>query len=193
MFAALKDLRKKIAKQNNVPPFIVFQDPSLEEMAIQYPITMDELKNISGVGSGKAMKFGKPFLELISKYVDENDIDRPIDLVVKSVVNKSVFKVYIIQNIDRKISLKDMVKAKGITQQELLTEIETIVASGTRIDLNYYINEVIDEDRQYEVFDYFRSADTDSAEEALKILGENDYSLEDIRLMRIKFLSELGN
>ncbi len=143
--------------------------------------------------AGKALKFGKPFLDLISKYVEENDIDRPIDLVVKSVVNKSVFKVYIIQNIDRKISLKDMVKAKGINLQELLTEIETIVASGTRIDLNYYINEVIDEDRQEEVFDYFRAAETDSAEEALKVLGENDYSIEDIRLMRIKFLSELGN
>jgi len=193
LFASLKDLRKKIAKQQNVPPFVVFQDPSLEEMAIQYPITMDELKNISGVGGGKAVKFGKPFLELITKYVDENDIDRPIDLVVKSVVNKSVFKVYIIQNIDRKISLKDMVKAKGINLQELLTEIETIVASGTRIDLNYYINEVIDDDRQEEVFDYFRSAESDSAVQALKILGENDYSLEDIRLMRIKFLSELGN
>ncbi|TAH43259.1 MAG: DNA helicase RecQ [Bacteroidetes bacterium] len=193
LFASLKDLRKKIAKQNNVPPFVVFQDPSLEEMAIQYPISMEELKNISGVGGGKAVKFGKPFIELISKYVDENDIDRPIDLVVKSVVNKSVFKVYIIQNIDRKISLKDMIKAKGISLQELLTEIETIVASGTRIDLNYYINEVIDEDRQEEVFDYFRSADTDSVGEALKALGEDDYTLEDIRLMRIKFLSELGN
>jgi len=193
LFAALKDLRKKIAKQNNVPPFVVFQDPSLEEMAIQYPITMEELKNITGVGAGKAVKFGKPFISLISKYVEENEIDRPIDLVVKSVVNKSVFKVYIIQNIDRKISLKDMVKAKGITLQELLTEIETIVASGTRIDLNYYINEMIDEDRQEEVFDYFRSAESDSADLALKTLGENDYTLEEIRLMRIKFLSELGN
>jgi len=193
LFASLKDLRKKIAKQHNVPPFVVFQDPSLEEMAIQYPVTMEELKNISGVGGGKALKFGKPFIELIAKYVDENDIDRPIDLVVKSVVNKSVFKVYIIQNIDRKISLKDMVKAKGISMQELLTEIETIVTSGTRIDLNYYINEVIDDDRQEEVFDYFRSAESDSAEQALKVLGENDYSIEDIRLMRIKFLSELGN
>jgi ATP-dependent DNA helicase RecQ len=193
LFAALKDLRKKIAKQNNVPPFVVFQDPSLEEMAIQYPITMEELKNITGVGAGKAVKFGKPFITLIAKYVEENEIDRPIDLVVKSVVNKSVFKVYIIQNIDRKISLKDMVKAKGITLQELLTEIETIVASGTRIDLNYYINEMIDEDRQEEVFDYFRSAESDSAELALKTLGENDYTLEEIRLMRIKFLSELGN
>jgi ATP-dependent DNA helicase RecQ len=193
LFAALKDLRKKIAKQKNVPPFIVFQDPSLEEMAIQYPISMDELKNITGVGAGKATKFGKPFVDLIAKYVEENEIERPMDLVVKSIVNKSVLKVYIIQNIDRKISLNDMCKAKGIKTSDLLNEIESIVASGTRIDISYYINEVIDEERQEEVFDYFKSAETDSAEDALKSLGENDYTIEDIRLMRIKFMSELGN
>lgn len=193
LFAALKDLRKKIAKQKNVPPFVVFQDPSLEEMAIQYPITMDELKNITGVGAGKAFKFGKPFLDLISKYVEENEIERPMDLVVKSVVNKSVLKVYLIQNIDRKISLVDMSTAKGLQMRELITEIESIVGSGTRIDINYYINEVIDEDRQNEVFDYFKTAETDSAEVALRELGENDYTLDDIRLMRIKFMSELGN
>ncbi len=193
LFAALKDLRKKIAKLKNVPPFVVFQDPSLEEMAIQYPITIDELKNISGVGTGKAMKFGKPFVELIEKYVEENDIDRPMDLVVKSIVNKSVLKVYIIQNTDRKISFRDMCKAKGLKMPELLTEIESIVGSGTRLDINYYINEIIDIDRQDEVFDYFKTAESDSAEVALKALGENDYSIEDIRLMRIKFMSELGN
>ena len=193
LFAALKDLRKKIAKQRNVPPFVVFQDPSLEEMAIQYPITMDEMKNITGVGTGKAVKFGKPFLELIEKYVVENDIDRPMDLVVKSIVNKSVLKVYLIQNIDRKISLNDICKAKGLKMAELLTEIESIVGSGTRIDINYFINEIIDEERQAEVFDYFKTAETDSAEVGLKALGENDYTLEDIRLMRIKFMSELGN
>jgi ATP-dependent DNA helicase RecQ len=193
LFAALKDLRKKIAKQKNVPPFVVFQDPSLEEMAIQYPATMDELKTITGVGAGKATKFGKPFIELIAKYIEENEIERPIDLVVKSIVNKSVLKVYIIQNIDRKISLDDMCKAKGIKMSDLLGEIESIVASGTRIDISYYINEVIDEERQEEVFDYFKTAESDSAEGALKDLGENDYSLEDIRLMRIRFMSELGN
>lgn len=193
LFAALKDLRKRIAKQKSVPPFVVFQDPSLEEMAIQYPITMDELKNITGVGSGKAAKFGKPFIELIAKYVEENEIDRPMDLVVKSIVNKSVLKVYIIQNIDRKISLDDMCKAKGIKMTDLLTEIDSIVGSGTRIDISYYINEVIDEERQEEIFDYFKSAETDSAELALKDLGENDYTIEDIRLVRIKFMSELGN
>ncbi len=193
LFAALKDLRKKIAKQKNVPPFVVFQDPSLEEMAIQYPITMDELKNITGVGSGKASKFGKPFIELISKYVEDNEIERPMDLVVKSIVNKSVLKVFIIQNIDRKISLNDMCKAKGIKMLDLLNEIESIVGSGTRIDISYYINEVIEAERQAEVFEYFKSAETDSSEDALKVLGENDYSIEDIRLMRIRFMSELGN
>ena len=193
LFAALKDLRKKISKLKSVPPFVVFQDPSLEEMAIQYPITMDELKNITGVGGGKASKYGKPFLELIEKYVEENDIDRPMDLVVKSIVNKSVLKVYLIQNIDRKISLNDICKAKGLKIVDLLNEIESIVASGTRIDINYYINEVIDEDRQAEVYEYFKTADSDSAEAGLKVLGENDYSIEDIRLMRIKFMSEFGN
>ena len=193
LFAALKDLRKKISKLKNVPPFVVFQDPSLEEMSIQYPITIEELKNITGVGGGKALKYGKPFLELIEKYVEENDIDRPMDLVVKSIVNKSVLKVYLIQNIDRKISLNDICKAKGLKMVELLNEIESIVASGTRIDINYYINEVIDEDRQNEVYDYFKTAESDSAEAGLKVLGENDYSIEDIRLMRIKFMSEFGN
>ena len=193
LFSALKDLRKKIAKQKNVPPFVVFQDPSLEEMAIQYPLTMDELKNITGVGTGKAAKFGKPFIDLISTYVEENEIERPMDLVVKSIVNKSVLKVYIIQNIDRKISLNDMCKAKGVKMLDLLYEIESIVGSGTRIDISYYINEVIDVERQEEVFNYFKTAETDSAEDALKEVGENDYSIEDIRLMRIKFMSELGN
>jgi len=193
LFATLKDLRKKIAKQRNVPPFVVFQDPSLEEMAINYPITMDELKNITGVGAGKAAKFGKPFIDLIGKYVEENEIERPLDMIVKSVINKSVLKVYLIQNVDRRIALNDMARAKGMTLSELLNEIETIVASGTRLDINYYINEVIDEDRQKEVFDYFKTAESDSAEFALLELGEDDYTLDDIRLMRIKFMSELGN
>ena len=193
LFASLKDLRKKIAKQKNVPPFVVFQDPSLEEMAIQYPTTIDELKNITGVGSGKAAKFGKPFIELISKYVEENEIERPMDLIVKSIVNKSVLKVFIIQNIDRKISLDDMCKAKGIKMADLLSEIESIVASGTRIDIGYYINEIIDDERQEVVFDYFKTAETDSVESAINELGENEYTVDDIRLMRIKFISELGN
>jgi ATP-dependent DNA helicase RecQ len=193
LFSMLKDLRKKISKQKNVPPFVVFQDPSLEEMAIAYPITIDELKNIVGVGAGKAAKYGKPFIELIGQYVAENDIERALDFVVKSVVNKSGTKVYIIQNIDRKISLEDISDGKGITMNELLSEIESIVGSGTKIDLNYYISEVIDPDRQADIFSYFKEAETDSIADALKDLGEEDYTEEEIRLMRIKFMSELGN
>ncbi len=193
LFAMLKDLCKKVAKQKNVPPFVVFQETSLEEMAIQYPITMDELKNISGVGPGKAVKFGKPFIEVIARYVEENEIDRPMDLVVKSVVNKSGLKVYIIQNIDRKLSLDDISDAKGITMSELIAEIESIVSAGTKIDINYYLNEVIDEDRQEEVYDYFRTAETDSIDNAIKELGENEYTEDEIRLMRIRFMSEMAN
>ncbi|MEO5569318.1 MAG: DNA helicase RecQ [Bacteroidia bacterium] len=193
LFSMLKDLCKKIAKQKNLPPFVVFQDPSLEEMAIQYPITIEEMKNITGVGAGKALKYGKPFIELISKYVEENEIDRPMDLVVKSIINKSGLKVYIIQNIDRKISLDDISEAKGIKLGDVIAEIESIVASGTRIDINYYLNEVIDIDRQKEVFDYFRTAETDSVDEAVTELGEEEYTIDEIRLMRVKFMSEMGN
>jgi ATP-dependent DNA helicase RecQ len=193
LFSLLKDLRKEIAKKHNLPPFVIFQDPSLEDMAIQYPIKIDELKQITGVGLGKASKFGKPFIELIAKYVEENEIERPIDMVVKSVVNKSGIKVYIIQNIDRKIALIDIAVAKGFTLDELLTEIESIVASGTKIDINYYINEVIDKDNQEEIFDYFKQADSDSIEVALKELGENLFSSDEVRMMRIKFMSEMGN
>jgi ATP-dependent DNA helicase RecQ len=192
-FAQLKEMRKKMAKLKNVPPFVIFQDPSLEEMAIQYPITMDELQKITGVGPGKASKYGKPFLDFIKKYVEENEIERPMDFVIKSVANKSQLKVAIIKNIDRKVILDDMAKAKGIPLSELLSEIESIVASGTKVDLNYYINEIIDLERQREVYDYFRTAETDSADHALKELGEHDYSLDDIRLMRIKFMSEMAN
>lgn len=193
LFDMLKTLRKNVAKQKNLPPFVIFQDPSLEEMATNYPISIDELKNITGVGAGKATKYGKPFVDLIKKYVEDNEIERPMDLVVKSVVNKSGLKVYIIQNIDRKISLEDMADAKGLKLGEMISEIETIVASGTRVDIQYYINEVIDEERQDEVFEYFRTADSDSVADALKELGEDDYTEDEIRLMRIKFMSELGN
>jgi ATP-dependent DNA helicase RecQ len=189
----LKDLRKKLAKQKNLPPFVLFQDPSLEEMCTHYPVSLDELKQIHGVGSGKAMKFGGPFIELISKYVEENDIDRPIDLVIKSAANKSALKVSIIQNIDRQLALDDIASSKGITYEDILKEVETIVSSGTKLNLNYYIDELIDEDRQDEVFDYFRGAEVDSIDEALKELGSDDYTREEIQLMRIKFLSELGN
>ena len=193
LFAQLKDLRKKIAKERNVPPFVVFQDPSLEEMSIQYPITLEEMKNISGVGTGKASKYGARFVDLISNYVKENNIDRPIDLVIKSVVNKSALKVYLIQNTDRKISLEDMARSKGLKMHDLITELETIVSSGTRLDINYYINEVIDRERQDDFYEYFRVAETDSPFEAIKELGENDFTLDEVRLLRVKFLSELGN
>lgn len=189
----LKDLRKKIAKQKNLPPFVIFQDPSLDEMCTHYPVSIDELKQIQGVGTGKAMKFGQPFIDLIKKYVDDNEIDRPVDLVIKSAANKSALKVSIIQNIDRHIALEDIASAKGISFDEILKELETIVNSGTKLNLNYYIDEIIEEDRQEEVFDYFRSTETDSIDEALKELGPEDYTREELQLMRIKFLSELGN
>jgi ATP-dependent DNA helicase RecQ len=193
LLSLLKDQRKKIAKQKNVPPFVVFQDPSLEEMCTHYPITMEELRQISGVGSGKAMKFGTPFIELIKKYVEDNDIERPIDLIIKTQANKSQMKVSIIQNIDRQIGLEDIADSKGITYEEILKEVESIVNSGTKLNLNYFIDEVIDDDRQDEVFDYFRAAESDSIDEALNELGETDYTREEIQLMRIKFMSELGN
>ena len=189
----LKDLRKKIAKQKNVPPFVVFQDPSLEEMCTHYPVSMEELKQISGVGNGKAMKFGAPFIELIKKYVADNDIERPVDLIIKTQANKSQLKVSIIQNVDRQIGLDDIARAKGITYDDILKEIEAIVNSGTKLNLNYFVDEVLDDDRQDEVFDYFRSAENDSIDAALKDLGETDYTREEIQLMRIKFMSELGN
>ncbi|MGV3703820.1 MAG: DNA helicase RecQ [Arcticibacter sp.] len=189
----LKDLRKKIAKQKNLPPFVIFQDPSLEEMCTHYPVSIEELKQIQGVGSGKAIKFGAPFIEVIKKYVEENDIDRPVDLVIKSAANKSALKVSIIQNIDRHIALDDIASSKGITYEDILREVESIVNSGTKLNLSYYIDEMIDEDRQDEVFDYFRSAEIDSIDNALKELGSDEYTREELQLMRIKFLSELGN
>ena len=193
LFSILKDLRKKISKVKNVPPFVIFQDPSLEDMAIQYPITMDELQNISGVGAGKAQRYGAEFIELIQRYVEEKEIIRPLDMVVKSVVNKSGIKVYIIQSIDMKRSLEDIAEAKGMDMPELISEIEAIVNSGTRINLDYYINTVIDEERQHDIYLYFREeAETDSLEEAIKELG-SEFEEEEIRLMRIKFLSEMGN
>ncbi len=193
LFSLLKDLRKQIARKHNLPPFVIFQDPSLEDMAIQYPVKLDELKQITGVGSGKAERFGRPFVELISRYVSDNEIERPMDMVVKSVVNKSGLKVYLIKNIDRKMSLEDLAEAKGLDFDELLHELESIVASGTKIDIRYYINEIIDPDKQEEIFDYFKTAETDSFQMALEELGENEYSEEEIRLMRIRFMSEMGN
>jgi ATP-dependent DNA helicase RecQ len=193
LFSILKDLRKKISKIKEVPPFVIFQDPSLEDMAIQYPINLDELQNISGVGAGKAQRYGKEFVEIIKKYVEEKEIIRPLDMVVKSVVNKSGIKVYIIQSIDMQRSLDDIAEAKGLEMGELLTEIEAIVNSGTRINLDYYINNTIDEERQQDIYAYFREeAESDSLEEAIEELG-SEFEEEEIRLVRIKFLSEMGN
>ena len=193
LFSILKDLRKKLSKQKDVPPFVIFQDPSLEDMAIQYPITIDELQNISGVGSGKAQRYGEEFIEIIKKYVEEKEIIRPLDMVVKSVVNKSGIKVYIIQSIDMMRPLEDIAEAKGLEMGELISEIEAIVNSGTRINLDYYINNTIDEERQQDIYAYFREeAESDSFADAIKELG-NEFEEEEIRLVRIKFLSEMGN
>ncbi len=193
LYGMLKELVKKTAKAKNLPPYVIFQEPSLQEMAIQYPIKIDELTKIGGVGAGKAAKYGKPFVELIKKYVEENEIERPVDMVIKSVVNKSGLKVYIIQNIDRKINLRDMARSKSLSMQDLLTEIETIVESGTKVNIDYFIQNEIDEEKQEEIIAYFRESDTDSVSAALKELGENDYAEEEIRIMRIKFLSDFGN
>jgi len=193
LFTMLKDLRKTIAKQNNLPPFVIFQDPSLEDMAIQYPITKEEMTQIAGVGAGKAEKFGEPFIKLIKEYVEENDITRPNDMVVKSVVNKSALKIAIIQNIDKRIPLEDIAYARGLSFDELLSEIESIVSSGTRLDLNYYIQDNIDEYHQEDILDYFREAESDNVEQALRELGEDEYEEQEVRLMRIKFISEVGN
>ena len=194
LFSLLKDLRKSMSKKLGLPPFVLFQDPSLEDMSIQYPISMEELQNITGVGVGKAKKYGKEFIELIKKYVEENEIERPQDMVVKSVVNKSGNKVFIIQSIDKRMDLEDIANAKGMDMKDLLSEMEAIVNSGTRINLDYYINEHVDEDKLDEVFDYFKNeAKTESIEEALDFLGEDDYTEEEVRLIRIKFISEMGN
>lgn len=193
LFALLKDLRKDISRKENLPPFVIFQDPSLEDMSIQYPVKEEELLQITGVGSGKAKKYGKPFLEFISQYVEDNEIIRPNDMVVKSVINKSGLKVYIIQSIDRKLALEDIAFTKNLTVDKLLTEIERIVSSGTKVDINYYINEYVDEYHQDEIYEYFNEAETDSIEEALGELGEDEFNEQEVRLMRIKFMSEVGN
>jgi len=189
----LKDLRRKISKQLNLPPFVIFQDPSLEDMAIQYPIKEEELQNIVGVGAGKAKKYGGEFVNVIKEYVEDKDILRPQDMVVKSVVNKSGVKVYIIQNIDRKLPLEDIAHAKSLEMKDLIDEIEAIVGSGTKLNIDYYLNEIMDEEKLDEIYEYFREAETESIDEALAELGEEYFSEEEIRLVRIKFFSELAN
>lgn len=192
LFNMLKDLTKKEAKKKGVPPFAVFQEPSLQEMALHYPTSIDELKNISGVGEGKSRKFGKPFIELISKYVEDNNIEKADDFVVKSVVNKSGLKVYIIQSTDRKLPLEDIASAKGLSMDQLITEIEHIVHSGTKINLDYHLEDLFDEDQMEEVHEYFMEAETEDLAEAVEEF-DGEYDEDELRLMRIKFMSEVAN
>ena len=193
LLAMLKDVRKDLSRKQGLPAWVIFSDPSLEDMSIQYPVTVDELKSCQGVGEGKARKFGKPFIELIAKYVEENEIVRPDDFVLKSVVNRSANKVFIIQSIDRRLPFEDIARTKDMELDELLTEIESIVASGTRLNIDYYIRQTIDDDKLDDIYDYFHDeAESDSVIDALKELG-GDYTEEEVRLVRIKFLSEVGN
>lgn len=193
LFSMLKDLRKKLSKKLGLPPFVIFQDPSLEAMATTYPITIDELQNIPGVGAGKAKRYGDEFVTLIKKHVQENEIERPEDLRVRTVANKSKLKVSIIQSIDRKIALDDIAESKGLDIKTLLDEVEAIVYSGTKINIDYFLHQIMDEEHIQDIFEYFKEAETDKIEDALEELGEDDFSEEEIRLVRIKFLSEMGN
>ena len=192
LHSILKDLRKKVAQKQKVPPYVVFQDVSLEQMATIYPVTMEELQNIQGVGAGKARKFGKAFIELIKKHCEENDIERPADLRVRTVAKKSMLKVKIIQGIDRQVALDDIANAQGLDFQELLDEIEAIVYSGTKINIDYFIEDVMDDDHVDDIYDYFMDSDSDDLDMAMDELG-SDYSEEEVRLVRIKFMSEMAN
>lgn len=192
LYSMLKDLRKKIAKKYTLPPYVIFQDPSLEAMATTYPISLDELQNIPGVGAGKAKRYGVEFVELIKRHVEENEIERPEDLRVRTVANKSKLKISIIQGIDRKIALDELAVSKGLEFYEILDEVEAIVYSGTKINIDYFLNEIMDEDRQEDIFEYFKESESDDLEMAVEELG-GDYTEDEIRLIRIKFLSEMGN
>ncbi len=195
LFDMLKTLRKQIAKSKDLPPYVIFQDPSLEEMATTYPTTKDELASVNGVGMGKVNKFGKEFLELIEQYVEENEIETASDIVVKSSVNKSKIKIFIIQQIDRKVDLDEIAESKSITFGEMMTEIENICYSGTKLNLDYYIDSVLDEDKQEQIYEYFLNSESDSIEDAVEAMKDEDtdFSEENLRLMRIKFLSEYAN
>ena len=193
LLSMLKDLRKDVAKKKRLQPWVIFGDPSLEDMSIMYPMTYDELKNCQGVGEGKARKFGKEFIELIAKYVEENEIERPDDFVMKSIVNKSVNKVFIIQSVDRKLPLEDIADAKNMDMEELMDEIEAIVFSGTKLNLDYYIEQTLDDDIVDEIYDYFKEeAQSDSLADAMNDL-KDDYDEMEVRLVRIKFLCEVAN
>jgi ATP-dependent DNA helicase RecQ len=192
LMGMLRDLRKKVAKKLGVPPFVVFQDPSLEDMALKYPITMDELINTHGVGEGKAKKYGNEFVSFIKTYVEENDIIRPEDLVVKSTGANSLNKLYIIQNVDRKLPLDDIASSKGLSMGSLIKEMEQIVNSGTKLNIKYWIDEILDDEQQEEIHDYFMESHSDSIEQALKEF-DGDYDIDELRLMRIQFISEVAN
>ena len=192
LFSMLKDSRKKMSKKRDVPTYVIFQEPSLEAMATIYPITLEELQNIPGVGAGKAKRYGQEFCDLIKKHCEENEIDRPEDLRVRTVANKSKLKVSIIQSIDRKVALDDIAVAKGIEFNELLDEIEAIVYSGTKLNIDYFLEEVMDEDHMLDIYDYFKESTTDKIDDAMSELG-GDYTEEEIRLVRIKFISEMAN
>jgi ATP-dependent DNA helicase RecQ len=192
LMSMLKDLRKKVAKKLGVPPFVVFQDPSLEDMALKYPISIEELGNVHGVGEGKAKKYGKDFISLIVQYVEDNDIIRPDDLVVKSTGANSGLKLYIIQNVDRKLALNDIAEAKGLSMDDFIKEMEQIVYSGTKLNIKYWVDDILDEDQQEEIFDYFMDSQSDNIKDALSEF-EGEYDIEELRLMRIKFISEVAN
>ena len=193
LFEMLKDLRKRVAKEKQLPPFVIFLESSLEDMATMYPTTQPELEKISGVSKGKAMRYGRPFLDIINKYVEENEIERPDDFVMKSVVNRSNNKIFIIQNVDRKIPLETIASNKHMRIDELLEEMETIVASGTKLNLNYAIEDMVDEYEQEEIIDYFKSCETSSLQVAQEELADSNFNWEQLKLMRIKFLCEYGN
>ncbi|MCV9388045.1 DNA helicase RecQ [Reichenbachiella ulvae] len=193
LFELLKNLRKKVAKQKNLPPYVIFQDPSLEEMATTFPTSNDDLAQINGVGMGKVMKFGKPFIDLIANYVEENDLTTASDVVIKSAVNKSKIKIFLIQQIDRKVDLEEIAEIKNMSFDDILIEIENICYSGTKLNLDYYIDSFIDEERQDDLLDYFLTADTDDLDVAMDELEDDGYSEEEVRLMRIKFMSEYAN
>ena len=192
LMSMLKDLRKSVGKKKGVPPFAVFQDPSLEDMTLKYPTTIEELANVHGVGDGKAKKFGKPFIDLIIRYVEENEIVKPEDLIVKSAGLNSGLKLFIIQNTDKKLPLEDIAKSKGLKMDELIKEMERIVYMGTKLNINYSVDDLLDEDQQEEIYEYFMEAENDRIQEALDEF-DGDYDEEELRLMRIKFISQVAN
>jgi ATP-dependent DNA helicase RecQ len=189
----LKDLRRSLAKQHNLPPFVIFQDVSLEDMATQYPVNMEDMTRVSGVSKGKAERYGQPFLDVIRQHVEENDIDRPSDMVVKQVANKSKSKIAIINGIDRKVPLEDIARSSNLKMEDLLQEMEMIVLSGTKLNIDYYIEENVDEYTKEDIYDYFMNAESDSVDMAFQELSEDDVTLEEIQLVRIKFMSDMAN